>query len=469
MPLVGTLAWGDEDGRRNVLLICIDDLRPELNCYGVDYIHSPNIDQLASQGCLFSRHYVQAPTCGASRYAMLTGQYGPAGNNALFDRAKRIAADPGSVAASMPRWFRDRGYTTVSVGKISHHPGGRGGKDWDDDQAIEMPGDWDRHLMPTGPWRHPRGAMHGLANGEIRVDASQMDVFQSASGSGDRYPDDLVLEESLDELRLLAEGSDESPFFLAVGFIRPHLPFGAPEKDMVHYRNADLPLVKNAAKPEGKTTWHRSGEFMNYHRWGKDPNQDSEFAIQVRKHYAACVTYADRNVGAVLAELDRLGLRDSTVVVLWGDHGWHLGEHAIWGKHALYEDALRSPLIIRAPGQVGEGVNVDAVVESIDIFPTLCELAASHTLLDGLDGDSLVEVMHGSERGRAGQSAVSYGKANSIRTDAFRLIVHKDGFVELYDHRADPLELSNVASEHPEVVNRLSRMLEERLSRKRTR
>ncbi|MCM2371211.1 sulfatase [Aporhodopirellula aestuarii] len=464
--LVGLLFYGAAERclaetPRNVLLICVDDLRPELNCYGRDYIRSPNIDRLAEQGCRFDRHYVQAPTCGASRCALLTGQYSDSGNDALFKRANRLSQNPDAVAPSMPRWFRDLGYTTVSVGKISHHPGGRGGSDWDDDREIEMPGDWDRHLMPTGPWQHPRGAMHGLANGEIRANASDMDVFQSASGENDRYPDDLIAQTSLDQLRTLASDVDERPFFLAVGFIRPHLPFGAPAIDMQPYHDAVLPAIASPTKPKGKTTWHRSGEFMAYNRWGNDPNQDREFATAVRKHYAACVTYADRNVGRMLDELDRLGLRDSTIVVLWGDHGWHLGEHAIWGKHALFEEDLRSPLIVRAPGRVAEGTHTDAIVESIDIYPTLCELAASQSAPDQTDGVSLTEILQ--DPAKEGHVAVSYSRDQTIRTDEFRLVLHRDGFVELYDHRVDPAETSNVASEFPDVVARLKAQLHERL------
>ena len=133
---------------QNVLLICIDDLRPELKCFGKDYIHSPNIDALAARGRAFTRHYVQAPTCGASRYALLTGTYGPAGNGALFQRAQN-PKNP-----SLPAHFRDNGYTTVSIGKVSHHPGGRGGSDWDDDSKLELPNSWDRHLLPAGKWQH---------------------------------------------------------------------------------------------------------------------------------------------------------------------------------------------------------------------------------------------------------------------------------------------------------------------------
>ncbi|HIG80732.1 MAG TPA: iduronate-2-sulfatase, partial [Verrucomicrobiales bacterium] len=332
-PLMSTA--NDVKKRPNVLLICIDDLRPELKCFGVDYIHSPNIDGLAARGRAFHRHYVQAPTCGASRYTLLTGRYGPASNGALFQNFSKIKG------TSFPGWFRKHGYATVSVGKVSHHPGGRGGADWDDAAQPEMPGAWDRHLLPAGSWQHPRGAMHGLANGEIRKNAKDMDIFQAFDGPDTAYPDGLITNEALKQMDGLAKGG--KPFFLAVGIIRPHLPFGAPAKYLKHYRDAKLPATLHPQKPTGKTTWHGSGEFMKYNRWKRNPTTDAAFAIEVRKHYAACVSYADAMVGRLLAQLDALKLRDNTIIVLWGDHGWHLGEHAIWGKHALFEESLRSP------------------------------------------------------------------------------------------------------------------------------
>ena len=244
----------------NILLLCVDDLRPELNCFGKDYIHSPNIDKLAAQGRAFHHHYVQAPTCGASRYTLLTGRYGPGSNGALFSRAKELQDSPAAVAPSMPAWFRQHGYTTVSVGKVSHHPGGRGGADWDSDDQPEMPNSWDRHLLPAGPWQHPRGAMHGLANGQIRTNnAKQMDVIQSVEGPDSIYPDGLITDEAIQQLDQLAGAATDKPFFLAVGIIRPHLPFGAPAKYMEHYRDVELPPIPHPDKPQGKTTWHGSG------------------------------------------------------------------------------------------------------------------------------------------------------------------------------------------------------------------
>ncbi len=446
--------------RPNVLLLCVDDLRPELKCFGVDYVRSPNIDKLAARGRPFRRHYVQAPTCGASRYTLLTGRYGPTHNGALFIRANN--PEP----PSFPGWFRKQGYATVSVGKVSHHPGGRGGRDWDDDAKPEMPRSWDKHLLPAGPWRHPRGAMHGLANGEIRGNAKDMDVYQAFDGSDEAYPDGLITDEALrqlDQLGAAAKAPDGKPFFLAVGIIRPHLPFGAPLQYVKPYLNAELPPVPHPLKPEGKTTWHGSGEFMKYNRWKRNPNEDAAFALEVRRHYAGCVTYADALVGRILDRLDALKLRDDTIVVLWGDHGWHLGEHAIWGKHALFEESLRSPLVIAYPGIPAPGKPADAVVETLDLFPTVCELAGLE-LPDFLHGQSLGPILR--DPAASGHPAVSYrGGAQTIRTETHRLVAHKNGHLELYDHTTPEAETKNLAAAQPEKAAALLKRLRDRLGK----
>lgn len=445
----------------NVLLICVDDLRPELHSFGADYIHSPNIDALAERGRSFHHHFVQAPTCGASRYTLLTGQYGPSGNGALFQRASGLKADDSVVTPSLPAWFRQHGYTTVSVGKVSHHPGGRGGPDWNDKNQLEMPESWDRHLLPAGAWQHPRGWMHGLAHGEIRKNAKDMDLFQSKSGGDEIYPDGISMNEALHQLDVLAES--ERPFFLAVGILRPHLPFGAPAKYFDLYKDAKLPAVAHPQKPTGKTTWHGSGEFMKYNRWGRNPNTDAEFAIDVRKAYAACVSYADAQVGRLLKQLDELDQRDNTIIVLWGDHGWHLGEHSIWGKHALFEESLHSPMIISTPDLKKAGQPTQSIVETLDIFPTLCELANLKPPV-GLDGVSLVPLLD--EPQSKGHTAIAYaGRAKTIRTKTHRLILHNDGFVELYDHTTPAGEIRNVANANPQIVSRLSEELRNRLGK----
>jgi iduronate 2-sulfatase len=443
----------------NVLLICIDDLRPELKCFGADYIHSPNIDKIAAQGRAFNQHYSNAPTCGASRYTLLTGRYGSAGNNALFQRAKDLKKSPNSITPSMPEWFRQHGYTTVSVGKVSHHPGGRGGANWDDATQIEMPGAWDRHLMPSGAWQHPRGIMHGLANGNIREKSNEHNLLEAFDGDDSSYPDGLITAEAIAQLSQLANA--EQPFFLAVGLIRPHLPFGAPKKYLDLYADVELPPIPHPQKPSHQTTWHGSGEFMQYNRGQRDPRTDAEFADTVRRHYAACVSYADAQVGKILDQLKSTGQADNTITLIWGDHGWHLGEHSIWGKHALFEESLHSPLIIHTSDMPKPGKQSAAIVETIDIFPTLCDL----TGLDQPDftvGRSLLPQIQDPQA--KGHTAIAYtGRAQTIRTENHRLTLHKNGTTELYDHRQPDAETTNLAAGQPEVVTQLSALLKERI------
>ncbi|MEM7696951.1 MAG: sulfatase [Verrucomicrobiota bacterium] len=458
IALLACLASAQE--KPNILLICIDDLRPELGCYGLDYIESPHIDSIAASGRHFTQHFVQAPTCGASRYTLLTGRYGSSSNSALFDKAD----DPLIRSTNLPRWFRDHGYTTVSVGKISHHPGGRGGPDWDDPEKPEMPEAWTRHLQPVGPWQHPRGIMHGLAHGEIRKNAKDMALFQAEPGDDSIYPDGLTIETALGELDRLSDG--DSPFLLAVGIIRPHLPFGAPEIYLEPYRNATLPSIPHPQKPEGKTTWHGSGEFMKYQRWGRNPNDDEEFALEVRRHYAACVTYADALVGRLLTRLEESGEDDNTIIVVWGDHGWHLGEHAIWGKHALFEESLRSPLIIRAPGLPSSGGGSKRIVETLDIFPTLCDLAGVASP-EGLPGASLVPLLN-DPMAEWDRPAFAYRSQNqTVRTPQYRLIRHAKGsettHVELYPVSDGVVSPKNVADDRPEVIPELIELIKSRL------
>ena len=452
--------------QKNVLLICVDDLRPELASFGASYIKSPNVDQLAKRGTSFHRHYVNAPSCGPSRFTLLTGRFGAPGNMALFARAQANKKSSGEARPSMPEWFRKLGFTTVSVGKVSHHPGGLGGKDWDDPEVVEMPGAWDRHLMPVGDWQHPRGTMHGLANGEIRV-RGQMSVIQATEGPDSIYPDGLIVDKALQQLDLLS--SDKSkPFFLAVGLIKPHLPFGCPKKYLDLYAGVTLPAIPHPDKPKGLSTWHKSGEFFKgYSTDGKDPREDQAFADEVRRHYAACVSYADASVGRIIERLRQTGEDKNTIIVLWGDHGWNLGEHGIWGKHNLFEEALRSPLIVVEPGDTAVGQKTMAIVETLDIFPTICELAEV-SKPDFVEGVSLVPIMK--DPGSTGRPAIGYTRdQRTLRTQTHRLILHKNGGVELYDHTSPEKETKNIAQENSELVDQLTTQLNERLSRVRDR
>ena len=448
--------------RKNVLLICVDDLRPELNCYGVDYIHSPNIDQLAANGRAFHNHYVNAPTCGASRYTLLTGQYNvdtPQSNRLLFIRANKLKENPSSVSPSLPAWFRNNGYTTVSIGKVSHHPGGLGGKNWDDPNIVEMPNSWDLSLQPIGDWQHPKGVMHALAEGKIWGSGEILSVFEAFAGNDQIYPDGLITEKAIEQLdKLDASGS---PFFMAVGFIRPHLPFGAPKKYLDLYSECELPAIAHPCKPKHPSSWQSSGEFMRYNRWSRNPISDPAFADEVRRHYAACVSYIDTQVGILIEQLERSGMLENTVVVLWGDHGWHLGEHGVWGKHTLFEESLRSPLIISHKDIPNSGEPSEAIVESIDIFPTLCDISGI-PIPGYIHGKTLKLQLDNPES--LGHSAIGFQTyRKTIRTENHRLILHNNGYAELYDFSNAKYAGINRAQDFPNIVLQLTEQLTERL------
>jgi iduronate 2-sulfatase len=447
--------------RPNVLFIAVDDLRPWLGCYDPALAVSPNIDRLAKEGRRFSRHYVQVPTCGASRCALMFGRYpghfpADANNDAILKTAAR------QPLPALPALFRQQGYRTVSVGKITHFPGGRGGKGWVDG-PDELPGAWDEALMPAGPWKTPEGAMHGYANGLTRQQAGKdpatKPASQSVAGDDLAYPDGWTAAESVKRLNELAGG--DKPFFLAAGFIKPHLPFAAPASYFEATAGIGLPVPRAAEKPAFPTTWHPSGEFRQYRMNEGDPFREATAAAAYRKAYLACVRYSDAQIGKLLAALDASPAAKNTIVVLWGDHGFLLGEHAIWGKHCLFEEALHSPLVIRVPGQKSPGKASEAIVETVDIYPTLSALAGL-PLSKELDGRSLVPQLEDPAAASDGVAAGVWQGHATLRTDTHRLILSRKepAAVELYDHREDPAEAVNAAAKQAETAGALRSRLE---------
>lgn len=442
----------------NILFICVDDLRPELKSLGAGHIHSPAMDSLVQSGRAFTRHYVQAPTCGASRFALLTGRYATTAkqqnNDAFFCPEARMPGLP----PVFPAHFRNHGYQTVAIGKISHYPGGLGGENWNDPEKVELPGAWDTNLMPTEPWKHPRGGMHGYAGGVPR--GTYRPVREHNEGDDFTYTDGWITREALTQMdRLAATGK---PFLLAVGIMKPHLPFACPKSYLDVYRDAKLPAIPHPEKPEGLSTWHASGEFFGYHHEVKNPRDNPAYADQMRMSYAACVSYADAQVAQLLARLDKLHLSSNTIVVLWGDHGFHLGEHAIWGKHTLFEESLRSPLIVRKPGMEKPGTPSKAVVETVDIYPTLCELTGVAAPA-GLSGESLARYLADPSI-ESGEAYGYWQGRKTIRTTEYRLIRHpgkgKTPAYELYDHTGGDGETKNIAESKPEVVKKLDALIE---------
>ena len=453
----------------NILFICVDDLRPELGCYGKNYIHSPNIDRLAEKGTVFTNHFVQVPTCGASRHCLLTGML-PQTNGHLSNEACHNYIS-GKPETEKPETFihhlKRNGYYTVGIGKISHYVDGLlyGYTDPVGDE-YELPHSWDEMLFDTGKWGTGWNAFFGYASGENRQSLNrQVKPYEKADVEDTGYPDGLTAELALKKMNELVK--KDNPFFLAVGFFKPHLPFNSPEKYWEQYDEDGLPLSPTPFIPENvnKASLHNSGEFNGYKLGDEEASLEGpvsdEYARKLRHAYFSCVSYIDTQVGKLLNELDRLEKAENTIIVIWGDHGWHLGDHLVWGKHTIFERALKSAFIIKVPGKKNSG-KINRVVSTIDIYPTLMELC-NIEMLHETDGRSLVPLI---ENSKAEWMDVSYGyyrNGISLRTEGYRLTQYfreDEPVTELYDHKIDPDETKNIADAKPEVIKNLMPLLE---------
>ena len=442
--------------RPNVLFIAVDDLRNDLGALGAAHARTPQLDAFAATARIFSHHYVQVPTCGASRTALLRGRYP---SEAAHVGNGGIATTHSTWGdANLPAWFLRNGYRTYALGKITHHPGGRTGKLWHDGPE-ELPGAWTRSWIPQTPWNEAENIMHGYANGVPRT-PGKTPPLEAHAGPDSAFPDAWIADEAVKNLRDLSASSE--PWFFAVGFFKPHLPFAAPKRYFDLHDPEKIPALDPAAaaKPAWPSTWHASNEFRkNYGHAGRDPDTDPAYTREVRRAYAAATSYVDAQIGRVLEALKTLDPAGNTIVVVWSDHGLLLGEHGIWGKHCLYEHSLRSPLMIRAPGLAQPGVTSAALVETIDIFPTLadlCGLPAPATL----DGRSLRPQLDrpATPAAKPARGFWTDGQ-RTIRTERWRLIAARaaDGSpqFELFDYANDPLETRNVAAAHPAVIRDL--------------
>ncbi len=463
LTLIGALsvtAAAQPASRPNVLFIAIDDLRNDLGALGVAHARTPNLDAFAATARIFSHHYVQVPTCGASRAALLRGRYPTEPAHLANGAIANTHLSWGE--ANLPAWFKKHGYRTLALGKITHHPGGRTGANWAGGPE-ELPASWDRSWIPDTPWPHAEGIMHGYANGRPRT-RGQSPALEAFDGPDSAYPDAWVADEAVKTLRDLADSGQ--PWFLAVGLFKPHLPFAAPRRYFDQHDPERIPAPAVTARPAGVSGWHASGEFNNYSHDGRDANVDEAYARALRHAYAASTTYVDAQAGRVLDALRELNLAGNTVVVVWGDHGLLLGEHAIWGKHSLYENALRSPLLVRAPGMAEPGQTSRVIVETVDLFPTLTDLCGLPAPA-GLDGRSLGPQLK-SPAAPSGKPAVAFWTRGqrTVRTDRWRLIAHPaspaTGGVpayELFDFALAPAESVNLAETFPRVVAELVRAL----------
>ena len=415
----------DAQEQYNVLFIIVDDLRPLLGCYGHPEIHTPNIDKLAQRGTLFNRTYCQYPVCNPSRASILTGLR-PETNGVQDNYAYFRETVPDAV--TFPQHFKSHGYYTRSIGKITHGPAAL-----DDELSWSVPG-----------WRIRRSQYKDIPS------------WQALDVADDKLRDGQTAKHAVEVL----EEIQNLQFLLAVGFNKPHMPFDAPAK---YYDLYDTPVtdqVPHVVIPL----------FHELRAYSDIPSEagslSKEKTLELIRGYMAATSYMDAQVGHVLDQLDRLGLTEKTVVLLCGDHGFHLGEHETWAKNTLFEVALRSPLIVSIPGQEHIGVKTDALVELVDIYPTLCD-ACQLPIPEHLEGLSMVPVIQ--EPITPWKSAVfsktgkEYGK-QSIRTDKYRYSEFVNSALprkELYDHNTDPDEKVNIANlpENSELVSHLSERL----------
>ncbi|MDX9881190.1 MAG: sulfatase [Prolixibacteraceae bacterium] len=456
----------------NVLFICVDDLRPELGCYGANYIKSPNIDRLAGSGTVFTNHFVSIPTCGASRASILTGMY-PRTKQHLSNEACRTFIS-GKPETEVPETFihhlKRNGYYTVGIGKISHYVDGLlYGYEEPVGTELELPHSWNEMLFDSGKWGTGWNAFFGYADGSNRQSMNkQVKPYERAEVDDEGYPDGLIANLAVQKLKEL--GQKEKPFFLGVGFFKPHLPFNAPAKYWDLYDEGEIALTPSPNVPENihLASLHNSGEFNGYLAGEEHPSLDKPaseaYQRKIRHAYFAAVSYVDAQIGKVLDELEKSGLAENTIIVLWGDHGWHLGDHRVWGKHTIFEKALKSALIMKVPGK-SSGKQIDRVVSSVDIYPTLMELCQVEMNFE-TDGKSMLPLLENKISVNWEDAAWGYfNNGITLRTSRYRLTKYfreAQPVTELYDHETDPFERVNIAGEQPAVVEQLLSVLKEK-------
>lgn len=462
----------------NLLFIAVDDLRPELNCYGADYIQSPNLDRLASEGFLFTNHYVSVPTCGASRYSLLTGNY-PANARQVGNEAIRQEISGKEESEQPESWvhhLKRNGYYTIGIGKISHYVDGLlYGYTDSVGKELELPHSWDEMLFDAGQWETGWNAFFGYADGSNRQSMKrQVKPYESADVPDSGYPDGLSTQLAIKKLRTLEnrKPKTEKPFLLAIGYFKPHLPFNAPKKYWDLYEDSEIPLAAFSDLPENvnRASLHNSGEFNAYQLGDEKATLEGpvsdEYARKLRQAYAACVSYIDAQIGLVLDELDRLDLSENTNVLIWGDHGWHLGDQRVWGKHTIFDYATRSTLLIKPspnlklnpPFQGTSKSAIDQIVGTVDLYPTIMELCGLEMPYPA-PGRSLVCLIQNPGFDEWDNQTFSYfNRGISLRTERYRLTRYfrdPQPVIELYDHVRDPWESKNIAEENPKLVDSL--------------
>ena len=416
-----------EQPLKNVLFIMVDDLRPELNIYGQSHIKSPNIDALASEGVTFNRAYCNVPVCGASRASILSGLRP---TETRFLRYNASINEAGPKTQNIVEYFNERGYQTISNNKITHLK-----------NDIKT---WDEEWHPKDvTWRNYQDPINRNLDQNKKPAAAyeRLDIDDSA------YFDAQTADKTIEDLKRLK--SENSNFFLAVGFVKPHLPFTAPKKYWDLYDLDSIQLPKQSTFPETapKIANHKWGELRHYKdipNKGPIPEQLAKTLIHA---YFASVSFVDAQIGRVIDALDDLNLRDNTVVVLVGDHGWSLSEHGLWAKHSNFEVALQVPLIISAP-EFPKNRKTNSIAELVDLYPTLCNVTQGEKP-SHLQGNSLVSSLQNPDKIYKSTALARWQKGETLIKDNYFYTewTLKSNRIQrmLYDHSIDPDETVNLA------------------------
>ena len=460
----------------NVLLLLVDDLKPNIGAYGDRFAHTPNIDKLASSGMRFDLAYCNQAVCAPSRFTLLLGSHSTStGLYGLGSQLRDVLPD----AVTMPQFFASKGYRTESLGKVFHIGHGNFG-DPDSFQVQHFHEKVIEYLEPEstdgGQLTREEAYFTNQKLGQIRS-LPRGAAYESPDVADEAYADGRVASETIQRLQQAKKRRRENgtPFFMVAGFARPHLPFSAPKKywDLFDADKLPMPEIEGLPSQSVPAGHKRGGEISNFKPVPTDPK--TEFSSELKRDlihgYYASTAYVDAQIGKVLDELERLDFDQNTIVVLWGDHGWHLGDLGIWTKHTNYEQANRIPILIRAPGVTKTGSSTKQLAESVDIFPTIAELAGfgKPEVTQRLDGVSLVPVLQdGSARVRD-HAYHAYPKrklGRAIRTQRYRLVEWQPlnnreakPEYELYDYSDSVVEEINIAKESPEIVEELRTIL----------
>lgn len=474
MLVLHWVLWTDRslaaDHRPNVLMILVDDLKPALGCYGDGAAITPHIDSLAARGIRFDRAYCNQAVCAPSRFTLLLGSHSTSsGLYGLGSNLRQVLPE----AVTLPQHFAAHGYRTESLGKVFHIGHGNEG----DPQSFSVPHYQDKVIEYLDPRSTDGGQLtreEALFTNQRLGDIPSLPrgaAFESPDARDSDYADGRVAEETIRRLRSAKDRreQDGTPFFMVTGFVRPHLPFSAPRKYWDLYDRSRLPVPANEQFPADapEVALKRGGEIIAYKPIPESGPIQSELKRTLIHGYYASTSFVDAQIGKVIHELDRLGLGDNTIVVLWGDHGFHLGDLGIWTKHTNYEQANRIPLLISAPGITHPNSSTGQLVESVDLYPTLAELAglAAPQGPQSIDGISLVSVLKDPSVRVRDHAFHAYPKqklGRAIRTERYRLVQWKQigkpadtAVYELYDYEVDPHETQNLAAVRPEVVQEL--------------